>query len=1132
MKLKMTFKPTRQLFLAFACWMFVFLPLASIAHPSATSAEKPLSEILEEFSEKFQVFFSYDSKSVAAINLEFEFNENENLNLAIDRLLTPIGFRYESYGGKFFIIYKEGKAGNKKTKKLRKHIKKIQKLETGGTLSLRQNSSKSKIQLSRIARSVAQLAQSISISGTVTSEEGEPLFGVNILVKGTSVGTVTDLDGSYQLEAPDDAKTLVFSYTGYTTREVPINKRNRIDVSLTSSISVLDEVVVVGYGTVKKSDLTGSVSSVKSEELTAYPALGTVQALQGRAAGVQITANNGEPGSSYKVRVRGGTSINASSDPIYVVDGFVGAALPPPEDIESIEVLKDASATAIYGSRGANGVIMVTTKRGTKGKTRIDLNVSHSLQEEINRLDLLDAAQFTDYIQETNSSFSPAGQNTDWQEEIFRQGNIQNYQLGISGGADNVSYYLSGTYYDQRGIVIGSDYQRYSVTSNIDLQASDKLKVGLNLFARRTARNGVRTQEGSGGANSSGVISSAFKFGPDQGIFDEDGNYTLARINDRHDNPVAVAREFTNENKTDRFQGTVFGEYTIIENLKFRTSLGASSNNGRTGEYTPTVLQGGAGVGGDGRASGSKNSLLLNENYLSYSKSFGVHDIAVLGGYSYQESTNENWGGRGQSFVTDAGLFWNLDGSSVWLAPNSGFSEWALASWYGRINYNFNNKYLITLNARYDGSSTFSNNNKWAFFPSGAIAWNMKEEPFLQDVELINQWKWRVSYGQTGNRAINPYQTLARFSNVLTIQNGQPVNAVAPTAVANNELTWETTTQLDIGADIGLFNGRVNLTLDYYRMETDDLLFSLPLPEYSGYSSQLTNIGSVENSGFEVTLNTRNLVGDFKWDMGFNISTNQNKILELPDGNDIQYNSGPGHMVGLGNTQILREGEPIGIFYGWNYLGVYQEGDDFLPGGGFEQEAGGEKFQDLNADGKLNADDRTIIGNPHPDFIFGWNNDFSWKGFDLNVFFIGSQGNDIFSYTLMELDILAGLINATTAALNRWRPTNTNTDVPKATTGRSRKASTRFVFDGSFIRLKNLALGYSLPSSVLRNVGIQKLRLFISAQNIWTITDYEGYDPEVNYRTYGNTNGNRNLGLDYGSYPNAKAVTFGLNVGF
>ncbi len=983
------------------------------------------------------------------------------------------------------------------------------------------------------------------VSGTVLSgEDNLPLPGVSVILKGTSTGTTTDMDGKFKLNVADNS-VLSLSYIGFKTQEVEVGNQSTLNITLAPDLEQLEEVVVVGYGTVKKSDLTGSVSSVKSEELTAYPAIGAVQALQGRAAGVQITANNGQPGSSYKVRVRGGTSINASSDPIYVVDGFVGAAIPPPEDIESMEVLKDASATAIYGSRGANGVIMITTKRGKSGRTSVDFNASYSVQEEINRLDLLNTDQFTSYLQDANPGFTSLGNNTDWQEEIFQPGYIQNYQMGISGGSDNVNYYLSGTYYDQKGIILNSGFQRYSITSNIDIKASEKFKFGLNLFARRSDQKGARTQEDSGGANGSGVVASAFKFGPDQAIRDENGNYTLARLSDQHDNAVAIATEYTNESVTDRFQGNLYGEYSILNDLKFRVTLGASSDNGRQGEYVPSTLQGGAGVGGDGRVIGRKNSLFLNENYLTYTKDFGNQNLTVVGGYSYQKSRSESWSGRGQSFPTDAGLYWNLGGSSIWQAPNSGVSEWDLASWYGRAKYSIASKYLITFTARYDGTSVFSEGNKWAFFPSGAVAWNMNDEAFMDNIEVISNWKWRASYGITGNRAINPYQTLANLSNVLTVQGGAPVNAVAPTSVANDKLTWETTTQLDIGVDIGLLGNRLNIIMDYYSMETEDLLFSVPLPEYSGYTTQLKNIGSVENKGFEFTLNTRNFDGEFQWSTDFNISANRNKVLTLPDGNDIQYSSGPGHMVGLGNTQLLTEGQPVGSFYGWIYDGVYQQGDEILPGGGFEEEPGGEKFRDIDGtkdsngdltgvpDGQLNNDDRAIIGNPHPDFIWGLNNDFSYKGFDLNIFFQASKGNDIFNYTLMELDLLAGRNNATTAALNRWTPQNTNTDVPSAFGGRTRRASTRWIHDGSFVRLKNISLGYNLPKDVLDKMKIQKLRVYVSAQNILTFTDYEGYDPEVNYRTTGSdTDGNRNLGLDYASYPNAKSFTFGLNLGF
>ena len=429
-------------------------------------------------------------------------------------------------------------------------------------------------------------------------------------------------------------------------------------------------------------------------------------------------------------------------------------------------------------------------------------------------------------------------------------------------------------------------------------------------------------------------------------------------------------------------------------------------------------------------------------------------------------------------------------------------------------------------------------------FPSGAFAWKMSSEPFMENFRAVSQWKWRASYGLTGNQAIEPYQTMARFSNVFTIINGVPVNAVRPTTIANDDLTWETTEQFDIGTDVSLFNNRLNVVLDYYRRVTKDLLFSVQLPQYSGYTNQLQNIGSVENKGFEITFNTRNLVGEFKWNTDLNLSINRNKVLKLPAGTDILYGSGPGHLVGLGQTQILREGYPVGSFYGWIYDGVYQEGDSFIPGGGFEVAAGGEKFRDIDGkkdaagvltgepDGALNSDDRTIIGNPHPKFTWGLNNDFSWKGFDLNVFFQASQGNDMLSYTLMELNLLSGINNATTEALNRWSPTNTNTDVPKALAGRTRRVSTRWIYDGSFVRLKNLAVGYNIPKPVLDKLKISKLRIYASAQNILTFTKYKGFDPEVNYSSDGNTNSNTNLGLDYGSYPNAKSYTVGLNIGF
>ncbi len=987
-------------------------------------------------------------------------------------------------------------------------------------------------------------AQQRTVTGTVTGVDGEPLPGVTVVVKGTTIGTVTDGNGEFSLNVPADAGTLQVSFVGMQAQEIPVAGRTNIAVTLEEETIGIEEVVAIGYGTVRKSDLTGSVSSVSADELNAYPALSAVQALQGRAAGLQVTSNNGEPGASQRIRIRGGTSINANSDPIIVVDGFVDGIMPPPEDIQSVEILKDASATAIYGSRGANGVIIVTTKRGRTGAPKIELNTSYSVQNEINRLDLLDADQFIDYIQDARPNIESAGGNTNWQEEIFRTGSLQNYQLSVSGGSESVNYYISGTYYDQEGVIINSAYERFSVLSNIDITASERFKIGLNTFAQRTTKDGVRTQEGSGGLTP-GVISSAFKFEPDQPIYEPNGMFTIGRLHDPIDNPYAIATQLQDEEVIDRFQGNAYGEYQIFESLSFRTTFGATTTSGRRGRFSPATLQEGRNAGGgDARMDGTKNTLLLTENYLTYDRTFqDMHRFTAMGGYSYQSSVSESWGGRSQSFITDAISFWDLGSGATLQAPNSSYVDWRIASFYGRLNYALQDRFLVTFNARYDGSSNFSANEKWAFFPSGALGWNMGNESFMDNATWLSIWKWRFSYGLTGNQAIEPYQTLARFSDVFSVIGGDMVNAARPTDVANENLTWETTAQLNIGADISLLNDRIALTLDAYRMVTDDLLFDVRLPQYSGYPNQIRNIGKVENKGFEAMITGRIFTGEFQWKTDVNFSINRNEILELPDGNDIQYPSGPGHMVGLGDTQILREGEQVGAFYGWIYDGVYQEGDTFVPGGGFEQEPGGEKFRDIagrnqenerveEPDNNLNNDDRTIIGSPHPDFTYGWNNEFRFKNFDLNIFFQGSQGNDILSYTLMELNLLAGNNNATTEALDRWTPSNTDTDVPKAALGRSRRVSSRWIYDGSYIRLKNVSLGYNLPLSVLNSINIANLRIYVSAQNLFTITDYPGYDPEVNYRTGGNTNGNRNVGLDYGSYPNAKMYTVGLNIGF
>lgn len=981
----------------------------------------------------------------------------------------------------------------------------------------------------------------LTITGKITDSEGKPLEGVSVVVKSTNKGVITDRNGMFSIEVPDEGDILLLSYVGFETQAIPVTKSVELSLMLKQTEGKTEEIIVVGYGSVRKSDVTGSVASVKSKDLTAYPATNAVQALQGRAAGVSIQANNGNPGGGYRIRVRGGNSVNASSDPIFVVDGFPGAILPPPEDIASMEILKDASATAIYGSRGANGVILVTTKRGKSGKARIDFNASYTGQQEINRLDLMNADQFVGYIKEVNPNYTGGTSNTDWQDLIFTNGNIQNYQLSLSGGTDNLHYYVSGAFFDQKGVITNSSFRRFSINSNLDFNATKWLKIGVNLFSQNTKQDGVRTQEGSGGVTGTGVVASAFKFGPDQPVLNPDGNYSIAVVGDPHDNPVAVAIERQNETLADQLQYNLYADFSLMKGLKFRTTYGSFVNDTRDGEFIPTTLNAGRNVGGEAIVNGAKVRNYINENFFTYTTQLkSLHTFSAMGGFSYQKFVNESWGGRMQSFLSNSVSFWNLGGGSVAQPANSSLTESQLASFYGRLNYNFNDKYLFTVNARYDGSSNFSKNQKWAFFPSAAFAWNMGNENFMKRIGFISSFKWRLSYGFTGNQAIEPYQSLARFSPVFTVLNGVPVNSVRPTTIANDDLKWETTAQSNIGVDIGLLKNRMNVTADYYVATTSDLLFNVQLPQYSGYTTQLKNIGKIENRGFEFAINSKNLVGKFQWNTDFNISFNRNKVLELPGGNDIIYAFAPGHMIGVGNSaQVLRVGQPVGSFFGWQYNGVYQQGATFLPGAGFERVVGGESFNDISGardanglptlkpDGQLNSDDRTIIGDPNPDFIWGFNNEFSFAGFDLNIFFQGSQGNDILSYTMLELETASGINNQTTNVLNRWTPTNTNTDIPRAATGRPQRVSSRWIFDGSYGRLKNIALGYTLPADVSARLRIQSLRVYVSGQNLLTFTKYRGYDPEVNYR-----GSNLNAGTDYGSYPNAKGITAGINVNF
>jgi TonB-linked SusC/RagA family outer membrane protein len=1000
-----------------------------------------------------------------------------------------------------------------------------------------------------------------TITGKVTDlQTNEALPGVNITIKGSNMGTVTGGDGSYSITVADENAVIIFSYIGYTPQEVALNGRTSIDVQLAPSIQNLNQVVVIGYGTQLRKDITGSIASIKEEELKQVPVTSFAQGLQARVAGVQVSQSSAAPGGGVSVIIRGGNSILSGNQPLYVIDGFPvyndNNAFAPgglgslgqnrdalaalnPGDIESVEILKDASATAIYGSRGANGVVLITTRQGREGRSRVDFESYYGVQQVARKLPLLNAREFAElanegYLNDGKPAPYPdpasLGEGTDWQDEIFRTAPIQNYQLTFSGGNDQTRYTISGNYLRQDGVIIGSRFDRAAFRINLERNISKRLKIGNHLSISRTADDQTITDTGASGSFA-GVTTAALTMPPTTSVRDADGNYNDNTIagGPPVGNPLALALEPLNRVTSTRAIGNFFLEYTLMEGLTLKSSLGADYSSARRDAYLPTTTRRGRGVSGSSAISSREVASWLNENTLTYQKQFDRHGLTVLGGYTMQGQNNIFVLASTQGFTSDEFGTDNLAVGAVPQIPQSGRAEWKLASFLSRINYNYNNRYLLTLTARADGSSRFGEGNKWGFFPSLALGWIVSEETFMKDLPYISNLKLRASYGITGNQEIGQYQSLAALNAQNYVFGNVLVSGIGPTRVANADLKWETTAQFDGGIDVGLFNDRITFIADYYYKKTTDLLLQVTLPTFTGFATSLQNTGTNENQGVEFSANAKVLTGALKWDVGGNISFNRNRLLSL--GRSREFPSGPViGGIGVNNTGIVRVGESLGNFYGYIADGIFQSAEQVTEHRAQPTAKPGDiRYRDLNEDGALTFADQTIIGNPQPDYFFGFNSNLAFKNFDLNILFQGVVGGDILNVGRFELEALNSANSQLNTVLERWRPDAPGNTMPRATTTAVYRLSSRQVEDGTFLRLRNITLGYNLPLATIKRKVLQSARFYVSAQNLLTLTNYLGYDPEVN-TFFGSDN--LHLGIDYGTYPRARTYMIGLNIGF
>lgn len=981
--------------------------------------------------------------------------------------------------------------------------------------------------------------QQNAVRGQVTATDGTALAGVSVQVRGSGAGTVTDGEGNYTLQAGADA-VLVFSYVGYSTQEIRVGTQSTINVQLQTDLAALDEVVVVGYGTQRRTDLTGSVASISPTEFEEQPVTRVDQVLQGRATGVQVSNASGAPGSDARIRIRGANSVLGDNNPLYVVDGFVGVDFNTinPNDIESIQILKDAASTAIYGSRGANGVVIVTTKKGTRSGFNVTYSAQGSRSYLINRWDVLNAGEFADiantrsddmgisriFTDQEVADFKQRG-GTDWQDLVFRPAWGQQHQLTVSGGGEKTTYMVSGNYLNNDGIINNSGFKRYMFRSNISSNLTDDISIRVNATGSRTENSNTNLLSGTGNP-----VVQALSWAPTTSAYDADGGFTTADpVGSVMVSPVALMYDRANLNQGN-FVNLIGGlNYHLpVEGLTLDLQYGVNYLNRQSQSYNGPVVS-------RNNPSASRSSAedwtLQGTASLSYNRVFNeAHRVDAVAVFETQQFVTNNFSSTGNGLKFPSLEYYNLQLANSF-AVGTGFSKWTLLSYLGRVNYAFRDKYLLSVAVRHDGSSKFGEGNKYSTFPTVGIGYNLAEETFIRDLNVFHSLKLRGSWGKTGSQAINPYATLSSYNTnaPVAFDNSGITSGIMLGNPGNPNLRWETTEQVDIGLEMSFFQGRLALEADYFNKNTTDLLLNQSLPAYVGGGSLTKNIGEVHNKGFEVAL--RGIIldsDDWNWTSNFNISRVTNEVVSL---GGIAPRIGQGTGVGAGmsttNEFMLIPGYSLGSYWGLKYLGTWKPGQE-ADAAVFNAKPGDSRYEDINDDGEITTDDFQVIGRGIPATTAGWNNTISYKSFTLNVFFQGVFGIDKLNYT--RAAAMSGSGDARQYILSeikdRYIPgVNETSDIPAfSATNVVYTQSSRFIEDGSYIRLKNLSLSYKLPT--LNKLGIS---VFVSGTNLFTITDYKGIDPESSNIGSGTDTAQ---GIDYGAYPNSRTYTAGVNLSF